>query len=242
MPCTVGRVTDSPVFSHDAIYPAAVRPVAEHVVLLGDSIFANAAYVGGEPDVIGHLRTLLPPGWKATLCAVDGATTATLPAQLNRLPTDASRLFVSVGGNDALANVDLLSVAVSSSSQTLALFAKRIAAFEKSYDHAIEAVTAHELPTTVCTIYNGRLPNDQVAVARTALSLFNDVVMQVAARRGLDVIELRAICDEACDYANAIEPSTAGGHKIAMAIAATLGLVRSRTRSRLWAGGAREAR
>jgi hypothetical protein len=39
----------------------------EHLVLLGDSIFANAAYVGAEPDVIGHLRSLLPSGWTATL-------------------------------------------------------------------------------------------------------------------------------------------------------------------------------
>jgi hypothetical protein len=44
----------------------------EHVVLLGDSIFDNAAYTGREPDVITHLRRLLPNGWQATLCAVDG--------------------------------------------------------------------------------------------------------------------------------------------------------------------------
>src|SRR5690349_5483722 len=31
-----------------------------HVVLLGDSIFDNAAYVGGGPDVITQLRAALP--------------------------------------------------------------------------------------------------------------------------------------------------------------------------------------
>ena len=124
----------------------------EHVVLLGDSIFANAAYVGSDPDVITHLRTMLPSGWKATLCAVDGAATQALAAQVKQLPEDASRLFISIGGNDALGNIDLLSMKVSSSSEMLAAFARRIAAFEKSYRHAIDAVIDRSLPTTVCTI------------------------------------------------------------------------------------------
>ena len=31
----------------------------KHIVLLGDSIFDNAAYVGGGPDVIEQLRSTL---------------------------------------------------------------------------------------------------------------------------------------------------------------------------------------
>src|SRR3954452_23575611 len=50
-----------------------------HVVLLGDSIFDNDAYTGSEPDVVQHLRSMLPTGWSATLCAVDGARIADLP-------------------------------------------------------------------------------------------------------------------------------------------------------------------
>ena len=38
-----------------------------HVVLLGDSIFDNAAYTNGGPDVVTQLRELLPAGWHATL-------------------------------------------------------------------------------------------------------------------------------------------------------------------------------
>jgi hypothetical protein len=33
-----------------------------HIVLLGDSIFDNAAYVGNRPDVIQQLRTKIPDG------------------------------------------------------------------------------------------------------------------------------------------------------------------------------------
>ena len=52
--------------------------------------------------VIAQLRRLLPSGWTATLCAVDGATTADLGRQLERVPAGATRLVISIGGNDAL--------------------------------------------------------------------------------------------------------------------------------------------
>jgi hypothetical protein len=214
--------------------PAERHP--EHLVLLGDSIFANDAYVGRETDVIGHLRALLPPGWKATLCAVDGATTSTVAGQLQQVPHDASRMIVAIGGNDAIANIDLLSMKVSSSAETLAAFARRVAQFEEGYRNAIARVIERQLPTTVCTIYNGALADDEARLTRIALMTFNDVVLRTAFEHSLDVIDLRAVCDEACDYANPIEPSGEGGRKIAQAIAGTVALVRSRTPSRVWAG------
>ncbi|HEY0493997.1 MAG TPA: SGNH/GDSL hydrolase family protein, partial [Candidatus Dormibacteraeota bacterium] len=74
----------------------------KHVVLLGDSVFDNAAYVGGGPDVVTQLRQRLPSGWRASLLAVDGSVIASIAQQLARLPADASHLVISVGGNDAL--------------------------------------------------------------------------------------------------------------------------------------------
>ena len=73
-----------------------------HVVLLGDSIFDNAPYTNGGPDVISQVHGLLPPSWNATLLAVDGSMTGDVAGQLNRLPPDATDLVLSVGGNDAL--------------------------------------------------------------------------------------------------------------------------------------------
>lgn len=73
-----------------------------HVVLVGDSIFDNAAYTEGGPDVVSQVRALLPPGWEATLLAVDGAITDDVAGQLGRLPEQATRLVLSVGGNNAL--------------------------------------------------------------------------------------------------------------------------------------------
>jgi hypothetical protein len=192
-------------------------------VLLGDSIFANGAYTGGAPDVLTHLRRLLPAGWQATLGAVDGATTRGLAAQLTRVPSDASHLVIAIGGNDALQNSNLLSLRVSSSAEALDAFADRLSAFELAYRHAIRDAVALQRATVVCTIYNGALEPARATIARVGLAMFNDVILRTAVDIGLDALELRAICTEPADYANAIEPSAQGGLKIARAIACALG-------------------
>ena len=79
-----------------------------HIILLGDSIFDNAAYTSGGPDVISQVRQLLPSGNRASLLALDGATTEHVPSQLGRMPPDATHLVLSVGGNNALMNSSIL--------------------------------------------------------------------------------------------------------------------------------------
>jgi hypothetical protein len=194
-----------------------------HVALVGDSIFDNAAYTSGEPDVAAHLRALLPDGWRATLCAVDGATTSTLRAQLPRVPSDASHVAVAIGGNDALQNTDLLDLRVSSSRAALAAIADRVDAFEASYRAALDSVLALSRTAIICTIYNGNLEPSQSRVARVALTAFNDVILRCAFERHLTAIDLRLVCSEPADYANPIEPSGRGGSRIALAIAHAVG-------------------
>jgi hypothetical protein len=77
-----------------------------HVVLLGDSIFDNAAYVHGSPDVITHLNSILPLDWKASLLAVDGSISTDVIGQIRKIPESATHLVVSVGGNDGLSRAD----------------------------------------------------------------------------------------------------------------------------------------
>jgi hypothetical protein len=69
-----------------------------HIVLLGDSVFDNATYVKGGPDVIRQLQAKLPDGWSATLCAIDGSMVQHVKSQLSRLPHDPTHLVVSAGG------------------------------------------------------------------------------------------------------------------------------------------------
>lgn len=205
-----------------------------HIVLLGDSILDNAAYTDGEPDVVHHLRDLLPPRARATLLARDGSLAAGVPDQLERLPRGATHLVISAGGNDALGSLDLLAQPVESTTEALQLFAARVAVFDEAYRQAIQAAIALDRPTTVCTIYNGLFPEELRLAARVGLMMFNDVIQTVAREFGVDVIELRNVCTEESDYANPIEPSGSGGRKIAHAIVHHLmsGTVRPRPRGR----------
>ena len=101
-----------------------------HIVLLGDSIFDNAAYVGDEPDVIARLRAILLPGWAASLCAVDGIVAAQLPTQISRIPLDATHLVLSLGGNDALWHEYLIHAQEAHASELLLPFASALDSFE----------------------------------------------------------------------------------------------------------------
>ena len=191
-----------------------------HIVLLGDSIFDNAAYVGGGLDVIAHLRQQTPSGWQSSLKAVDGSVVENVRKQALDLPADATHLFVSVGGNDAILNADVLQMKVSASAEVFDRLADLASTFEHHYGEMLQAVLKLNKPTAVCTIYYPRIPEafaQKIAVA--ALATFNDVIIRQAFLAGIPLIDLRLICNEDSDYANEIEPSEAGGKKIASVIA-----------------------
>jgi lysophospholipase L1-like esterase len=195
-----------------------------HIILLGDSIFDNAAYTAGGPDVLTQLRKLLPIGWAGTLLAVDGHRTEDVNRQLAHLPRDATHLVLSVGGNDALSHGDLLTRPARSAAEVLTLLAGAAGEFEERYRRLIARLLQSGLPLTVCTVYNGNFPDrDFQRIASTALSSFNDAILRVGFERRLTIIDLRLVCDDPADYANPIEPSSVGGAKIARAIAAAVG-------------------
>ena len=205
--------------------PCAPRPFTAskiphaHVVLFGDSIFDNAAYVRGGPDVLAHLEQRLPEGWDATLAAIDGATTEDIGIQYGRIPAEATHLVLSIGGNDALMSIDILERRVSSSGEALAMLADVRDAFGGRYGEVLRALRGRGLPLTLCTIYEGNFPDARMhRLATTALTVFNDVILRCAIRAGLPVIDLRLVCSEPEDYANPIEPSVQGGARIAQAI------------------------
>ena len=191
-----------------------------NVVLLGDSIFDNKAYVGDGPDVIKQVSEALPSGWTATLAARDGSTTPDIKGQLKTMPSDATHLVVSVGGNDALQEKNLIEEKARSVAEVLDKLAKIKAAFKKEYGAMLDGVVARKLPTAICTIYEARYPDPTTRkIAGAGLTIFNDVIMREAFARGVPVIDLRLIFDDDADYANDIEPSVKGGAKIAKTIA-----------------------
>lgn len=194
-----------------------------HVVLFGDSIFDNGAYTSGGPDVVTQLRRVLPAGWQASLLAVDGHMTRDVARQLAKMPAGATHLALSVGGNDALSCLSVLDDPTTDVRQAMATLADVAAQFEAQYVAAVEACLRHTLPLVLCTIYNGRFADAAFQrIATVFVALFDDVILRTAAARALPVVDLRAVCAQPADYANPIEPSSAGGEKIARALAAVV--------------------
>jgi lysophospholipase L1-like esterase len=191
-----------------------------HVVLLGDSIFDNARYVPDRPAVIDQLRQALPRGWLSTLLAVDGHITEDVANQLKDLPADATHIIVSAGGNDALGESSILSEAACTVGEALDLIQEVRARFQKSYRAMLQALSAAEKPTVVCTVYDA-IPG-LGAAEQAALAGFNEIILREAFLAKLPVIDFRIVCDRPSDYSHVspIEPSVVGGAKIVRLIAA----------------------
>jgi len=190
-----------------------------HIVLLGDSVFDNKAYVGGGLDVIAQVRRRILGRWKASLRAVDGSVIENVRKQTLDLPHDATHLVVSAGGNDAILNAGVLQQKVASSAEVLDKLADIAGEFERHYSEMLQSVLSLKKPTAVCTIYYPRIPEPSTQkIAVAALATFNDVIIRLAFLAGVPLIDLRLVCDEDSDYANEIEPSEKGGGKIANAI------------------------
>jgi hypothetical protein len=207
---------------------------ARHVVLLGDSIFDNAAYVGGGPDVVAQLRAALPAGWKATLLAVDGAVVTGVDRQLARLPPDAGLLVLSVGGNDALGESHLLRQPAGTVADAVGLLRQAQLRFARNYAALLDKIAATGIPAAACTIYDANFPPPEGPVVTSALALFNDAITRAVFKRSLGLIDLRLICNEPGDYANPIEPSVQGGAKIVSAIVAAAVNQAPKGRSSVW--------
>jgi len=205
----------------------------KHIVLLGDSIFDNRSYVGSdELDVPSQLKTLSNNDFKVTNLAVDGHVTSHVIHQLNNLPSDASHLFLSVGGNDGLGHLSIFQKKVSTIGEALKNMYLIGKTFKKTYSAMLDSVLTHKLPLSVCNIYYPKFFSQSLKrvesyipqtvdaemlqqMAMAAETIFNDIIMYEAFKRYLPLIDLRLLFNEDKDFANPIEPSSIGGMKIA---------------------------
>ncbi|CAF2373918.1 unnamed protein product [Rotaria sp. Silwood2] len=188
-----------------------------HLVLLGDSTLDNRFYVGkGNPAIIDQLKLKAKErGWNATSVAVDGHSISHISTQLTRIPQDATHLFISIGGNDALSYMQRLQESVQNVGEALIILSEFEKNFEKDYIEMLKHVSACKIPTTICTMYkpNFNIPQQQL-MCETGLSVLNDVIITEATKLGIPVIDLKTIFNDPEDYANHIEPDVQGGSKI----------------------------
>ena len=219
-PAAVRRCPPAPAVTHAAPPPPDRRPPGR-VVLLGDSILDNGAYVGGGPAVIDQVRAALPAGWAAELVAVDGDVVADVAgrlaaADLSDPPPGGDYFVISAGGNDALRSSAILHRAVTNAAAVFAELADLRERFTARYAAMLDAAAPAGTRAAVCTIYDPNYPDPRLQrPATAALPAFNDCILRVAAVRGLPVLDLRVLFDAPADYANPIEPSAVGGAKLA---------------------------
>lgn len=189
-----------------------------HAILLGDSILDNGAYVSGGSPIVELLRSRLPRDWRVTLLARDGAIATDVLKQLDALPTDATHLIVSAGGNDALESTPILTTPFSDSAAMLNELVTVQGQFQKNYQKMVRALCEKRLPILACTIYDA-IPGLK-PLERMGLSLFNDVILRELINAHIPVLDLRGVCNESRDYSSIspIEPSEIGGSKIARAL------------------------
>jgi len=187
-----------------------------HIALIGDSIFDNESYVDSGHAVSDILR--LKTDSRVSLLAIDGDITTGVAKQLKRLDAKTTDVFVSVGGNDALQSIPVLSTGCGTVAEACEILHLVRENFRTNYAAMLKAVKKKHYKITVCTIYNKvpNLPDNH----KTALALFNEVITEEAQRENLPVIDLRTMFNEDQDYSpvSPIEPSYFGGLKLADAI------------------------
>jgi len=190
----------------------------KHIVLAGDSIFDNAIYVEEGESVDELLKHRLPKD-KITLIAVDGDVITDVKAQLKNYPNDATHLFISCGGNDALQSAEILSEEAVTVSEACYKLLPTLTLFRANYANMLDELMVYSSKLTACTIYNKSPSVPEEAL--TALQLFNEIIMEEVFKRNLPLIDLRIVCDAVEDYSviSPIEPSYEGGKKITSRIA-----------------------
>ena len=131
----------------------------------------------------------------------------------------AMHIVISVGGNDALGEADVLDAPAHSVAEALQQLARIQDRFREDYANMLDATAQRNLPTAVCTVYDSRyLDPLRRRMGSLGLSVINDVVTREAFSRNLSLIDLRVMFDADEDFANPIEPSVQGGMKLARAI------------------------
>ncbi len=195
----------------------------KHIVLIGDSIFDNASYVGLGESVIDLLTHTLPQdAHQSTLLAVDGDITTEVYEQLKHLPNDTTHAFLSIGGNDALRVVDVLEQSTSTVGSAMETFTEIRLDFQKRYRDLINVINQRVEKFIICTVHDC-VPGIEPR-SLTALALFNEIILKEAFSLGISVLDLRLLSNEEADYStiSPIEPSAQGGKKITACMAEIL--------------------
>jgi len=191
------------------------------IVLLGDSSFNTVKFAPPGASILELLRARLPEGVKAVSRALDGNGILDVYSQANKLPSEASHLFVSVGLADAMKHEGIF---FKKNINAVALFEQLFLireGFRDKYEGMVRILLNLRLPLAISTLYAPAPPNPNMRQALSAgMTVFNDAILDVARKHGLPVLDMNALVRAPGDYADPMHPSAAAGARIAERIAA----------------------
>lgn len=180
----------------------------KHIVLIGDSILNNSAYVAKNKSVPELLKSKMK---NVTNVAQDGATVADLYTQLDKVPLDLNSpdtsVFISAGGND------ILNKKIKLNDAKLTKLVDKYMAFLKALRVKLGSAKIH-----VVNLYlpsNPRYESYKQTVDKwnTSLNERSNTVGEL-----YNVVDIHSKLNSAGDFVYDIEPSETGSVKIADAI------------------------
>lgn len=190
-----------------------IRPVLEPfasfsqplVVLMGDSIFQNSAYVPAG-QTVGDLLKAKVGSDRVVVLAEDHATISDMFAQLSRLSLDWNRpsvcIFLSGGGNDLLVHY----VDRQQDPTSLAM----LEGARERFAELVRSIRAR-LPKASLSVVDVYYPtSNRFQIYRPAIREWNRRLQDV----GVPVISISKHLTDPKDFAFEIEPSSQGGEKI----------------------------
>ena len=144
----------------------------------------------------------------------DGDTTKeVIDNQLEKIRANTSHIVLSIGGNDLLQKLYIMTNQTSGMVQALEIASKTVEEIKLGMKKFWYTKTLNR--PVICTIYEGDLQSDpDLAVieeaAKVLLSMMNDSIHFLGKKYDLEVLEFEIFLLK-YDYANPIEPSHSGG-------------------------------
>lgn len=183
----------------------------KHIVLIGDSILNNSAYVAKNKSVPELLKSKMKSKSTVTNVAQDGATVADLYTQLDKVPLDLNSpdtsVFISAGGND------ILNKKIKLNSAKLTKLVDNYMAFLKALRVKLGSAKIH--------VINLYLPsNPRYESYKQTVDKWNTLLNERSNTVGelYNVVDIHSKLNSAGDFVYDIEPSETGSVKIADAI------------------------
>jgi len=184
----------------------------KNVVLIGDSILNNSAYVSQSQSVADILSNKLLGKGTVYNFAKDGATIADCYAQLDKLSFDLNNsnttIFISCGGNNIL-----------NSRQTEKIDATNLFA---EYSELLKSVKSRVFSADLYVLNLYTPANGHYTSYKPVINQWNQMLETNASVLGYQVAKIDDLLVAEEDFVYSIEPSFKGGKKMASKIVSVL--------------------